>query len=254
MISKNTIKRLNSLSFKKYRNKENLFLAEGDKMILEIIQSGFSVKEIYVTAEFETLIRKTGFPVEKISIADYEELRKISLLKTPQNSLAVCSIPAKKKLPEILEEPLSIFLDGIQDPGNLGTIIRLCDWFGIQHLFCSKDTVDLYSPKVIQSSMGSFMRVNVFECDLSEIAYLAKKSGAIVYGTFMKGKNIYKTNLAPKAILVMGNEGNGIREESIPLIDQKISIPNFSGNKLTAESLNVSVATAILCSEFKRQA
>ena len=148
---------------------------------------------------------------------------------------------------------MSVYLDGVQDPGNLGTIIRLCDWFGIQNIFCSNDTVDLYNPKVIQASMGSFMRVTVFESELSALKKIAQKSGAVIYGTFMEGENVYRAELASKAVLVMGNEGNGIREKSVQLIDRKVSIPNFSAANSKAESLNVSVATAILCSEFKRR-
>ena len=253
MISKNTIKRLNSLSLKKYRNKENLFLVEGDKMVMEVIQSSFNIAELYVTAELETRIYETDLPSEKINIIDHNELKKISQLKTPQNSIAVCCIPNTAKLPESLDQPLSVYLDGIQDPGNLGTIIRLCDWFGVQNVFCSTDTVDLFNPKVIQASMGSFLRINVFTSSLDEVKSIAKKSGAIVYGAFIEGENVYRANLASKAVLVMGNEGNGIREESVHLIDQKISIPPFSGSNNKAESLNVSVATAILCSEFKRR-
>ncbi len=253
MISKNTIKRLNSLSLKKYRNKEKLFLVEGDKMVQEIIHSSLSVKEIYATPEFKTRSQETALPEEKITLVDYSELKKISQLKTPQNAIAVCELPEQKALPETLNDNLSLYLDGVQDPGNLGTIIRICDWYGVQHVFYSPNTVDLYNPKVIQASMGSFMRVSVYECELDKLKPIAQNSGATVYGAFMEGKNVYHAELASKAILVMGNEGNGIREESKNLIDQKISIPNFSESESKAESLNVSVATAILCSEFKRR-
>lgn len=222
-------------------------------MVQEIIHSSFSVKEIYATSDFESRINKTAFPQNKVALVDYSELKKISQLKTSQNAIAVCELPEKKDLPETLNSNLSLYLDGIQDPGNLGTIIRICDWYGILHVFCSPDTVDLYNPKVIQASMGSFMRVSVYECELDKLKTIAQNSGATIYGAFMDGENVYHAELASKAILVMGNEGNGIRDESIQLIDQKISIPNFSKSESKAESLNVSVATAILCSEFKRR-
>ncbi|WP_340111080.1 TrmH family RNA methyltransferase [Maribellus mangrovi] len=253
MISKNTIKRLNSLSQKKYRAKENLFLVEGDKMVSELAGSDIVVKELYITSDFEFRDTKSNFHAEQIHSIERSDLKKISQLKTPQNSLAVCQILSQKELPDKLDEPLSVYSDGIQDPGNLGTIIRLCDWFGIKQLFCSKDTVDLYSPKVIQASMGSFMRLNVYETDLKALKELTEVSDTTIYGAFMDGANIYTESLAGKSILVVGNEGNGIREASKLLIDKKISIPNFSAGNSKAESLNVSMATAILCSEFKRR-
>jgi RNA methyltransferase, TrmH family len=253
MISKNTIKRLNSLSQKKYRNKENLFLVEGDKMVSELAGSKIAIKDLYVTPDFEDHFNEISFKAEHVHSVENKDLKKISQLKTPQNSLAVCRIPDKKPLPEFIRAPLSLYLDGIQDPGNLGTIIRLCDWFGIQHLFCSKDTVDLYNPKVIQATMGSFMRLNIYEATFEEIKALAASSGLIIYGAFMDGANIYSEKLAEKSILCVGNEGNGIRAASETLIDKKISIPNFSISEKKAESLNVSVATAIICSEFKRR-
>lgn len=253
MIGKNTIKRLNSLSLKKYRNKEQLFLVEGDKMVSEMLHSQFSVSELYCTEEFEAQLHQNHAALPKTTRVTHDELKKISRLKTPQNSLALCQMPEQASLPQTLNEPLYLYLDGIQDPGNLGTIVRLCDWFGIHTIFCSGNTVDLYNPKVIQASMGSFMRVKVLECSLSELAQTAKNSGAVIYGAFMEGENVYQSELAPKAILVMGNEGNGIGEATQKFIDRKISIPHFSDSNSQAESLNVSVATAILCSEFKRR-
>lgn len=253
MIGKNTIKRLNSLSLKKYRNKEKLFLVEGDKMVREILQSSYRVSELYCTESFDAALRNDAAQPPKVTWVSPAELKKISRLKTPQNSLAVCHIPEQKDLPDTLQDPLSLYLDDIQDPGNLGTIIRLCDWFGMRTLFCSPDTVDAYNPKVIQASMGSFMRVTMHPCSPGELAKTAKNSSAVIYGAFMEGENVYKSNLAEKAILVMGNEGNGIGRAAQQIIDRKISIPRFSYSETKAESLNVSVATAILCSEFKRR-
>ena len=253
MISKNTIKRLNSLSQKKYRNKEKLFLVEGDKMVMELMDSSYEIETLYLTEEFVASFAKIGKVPENVVIVNHAELKKISQLQTPQNSLAVCRIPVPLEIPDKLNENLSIYLDGIRDPGNFGTIIRICDWFGIRDLFCSADSVDLYNPKVIQASMGSFTRVNIYESEFAVVRELAKKSGTAIYGAFMDGTNVYTENLSGNSLLVMGNEGNGISETVEHLIDRKISIPSFSNERNQAESLNVSVATAILCSEFKRR-
>ena len=253
MLSKNNIKRLNKLSLKKNRLKERQFLVEGDKMILELASSDYEIAELFVTSELETSVRKTfpkNMPVHVISI---EELKKISQLKTPQNSLAVCRIPETPVIPLFINDALSLYIDSIQDPGNLGTILRISDWFGIQNVFVSPETVDVFNPKVIQASMGSFARVRVYETGFETVENLAKKSQAIIYGAFMEGSNVYEQTLAGKAILVVGNEGNGIRPEIEARVDHKLSIPNFSLNDQKAESLNVSVATAVLCSEFKRK-
>lgn len=252
MISKNTIKLVRSLSIKKYREKEKLFLIEGDKMVAEIINSNIKIKELLITEKFSLTPFDNSPGIEKISVVEKSDLKKISLLQSPQNSLAICRMPEKKPLPEHLNTGLSLFLDSIQDPGNLGTIVRICDWFGISRVFCSKETVDLYNPKVIQASMGSFHRVSVWESSFSEISKLAQKNNVPTYGAFMGGKNVYGEQLPEHAILVMGNEGNGISTEVEKQLDRKISIPNLSANSQKAESLNVSVATAILCSEFKR--
>jgi len=253
MISKNTIKRLNKLSLKKNRLKERQFIVEGDKMVLELAASDYEVTELFVTPGLESSVRKIFLENTSIQVIPHDELKKISLLKTPQNSLAICKMPDPPCFPLYLEEKLSLYLDSVQDPGNLGTILRICDWFGIQNVFVSPETVDLYNPKVIQASMGSFARVRVYETNFETVKELAAKSNITTYGAFMNGENVYKQTLAEKAILVLGNEGNGIRSEIENLINQKLSIPNFSVNKQKAESLNVSVATAILCSEFKRK-
>ncbi|HYQ56790.1 MAG TPA: RNA methyltransferase [Draconibacterium sp.] len=252
MISKNTIKLINSLALKKYRQKENLFLIEGDKMVVEALQSDLKIELLLVTDHFNAADSHKQRNVSKTIEVDTRELKKVSLLQNPQNSLAVCHIPEKQNFPEHLPDGLSLYLDSIQDPGNMGTILRICDWYGITQLFCSTDTVDLYNPKVIQSSMGSFNRVTLHESDFDRIYDLAKMAKAPVYGAFMDGENIYQTQLPEQAVLTVGNEGNGIRASVEKRIHNKLSIPNFSKNRVKAESLNVSVATAIICSEFKR--
>jgi TrmH family RNA methyltransferase len=252
LVQKYTTKLVNSLALKKYRTKENCFLIEGDKMVKEALDSDLKIKLLIVTDQFLNRFPIAQTDAERIIETDAKELKKASLLQHPQNGLAVCEIPEKSKFPDSLPEGLSIFLDGIQNPGNMGTIVRICDWYGIQHVFCSPDSVDLYNPKVIQASMGSFHRIQLHECDFEALAGLAEKAEAPVFGAFMNGDNIYQTQLPQQAILVMGNEGKGIRPAVEKQITNKLSIPNFSENEIKAESLNVSVATAILCSEFKR--
>ncbi|QIA09404.1 RNA methyltransferase [Draconibacterium halophilum] len=252
MIAKSTIKLINSLALKKYRTKENLFLIEGDKMVKEALDSDLNIKLLIVTSQFLDRYQISQYNTDRIVETDANELKKVSLLQHPQNSLAVCQIPKKPVFSDKLPDGLSIYLDGIQDPGNMGTIVRICDWYGIQHIFCSSDCVDLYNPKVIQASMGSFNRIIRHECPFEKLAGLAQKSETPLFGAFMSGDNIYEQQLPQQAVLVMGNEGNGIRPAVENQITNKLSIPNFSQNKVKAESLNVSVATAIICSEFKR--
>lgn len=253
MISKNTIKLIKSLAVKKFRIKENLFLVEGDKNVIEVLNSGFTVELLYATNNFlnqnESRCTKAGSVIE----VDSHEIRKASLLKNPQNCIAICTLPNEPPIPEKLNNNLSVFLDEIQDPGNLGTIIRICDWFKVEYLFCSSNTADLYNPKVIQASMGSFSRVNICRSTFEDVIKIAAVSRVPIYGAFLNGKNIYKENLPEKAILVIGNEGKGIKNKYELKIDKKIKIPNFSTDINGAESLNVSAATAIICSEFNRQ-
>jgi TrmH family RNA methyltransferase len=182
-----------------------------------------------------------------------EDINQASLLKSPQNSIALCRLLGSKGFPDKISQSLWIYLDEIQDPGNLGTIIRICDWFGIEHLFCSPKTADLFNPKVIQSSMGSFCRVNVWYTPFEPVSALANKLEMPILGAFVDGENIYTQKLPQKALLVMGNEGNGIRPEIESKIEHKIKIPKLNENSKSAESLNVSVATAVICSEFMRQ-
>ena len=252
MISKSTIKLIKSLAIKKYRIKENLFLVEGDKNVVEVLNSKYNIEKLFAT---KTFLSKNENNCKKASSIEVEQIdiKKASLLQNPQNCLAICSLPEKLMLPEKLNENLSIYLDDIQDPGNLGTIIRICDWFNIENLFCSPNTADLFNPKVIQASMGSFCRVQLFKTTFESVINLAQLSQAPIFGAFLDGRNIYTEKLPQKAILIMGNEGNGIQKELENKIDKKIKIPEFSDKNNSAESLNVSVATAIICSEFKRQ-
>lgn len=253
MISKNTIKLIKSLEQKKFRLKEKAFVVEGDKNVSEVLNSKFIIEKLFATRIFLEKNISIIKDLKIISEVTKEEIGQASLLKSPQNCIAVCTLPETKKLPVSLDKNLKIFLDDIQDPGNLGTIIRICDWFGVEQLFCSLNTADMFNPKVIQASMGSFCRVNVYYSTFEQVAKLAKESGCEIYGAMLTGRNIYTQKLPENAILVMGNEGNGINSDIEKTIVNKIKIPEFSSNDKSAESLNVSVATAIICSEFKRQ-
>lgn len=240
MVSKNQIKLITSLEHKKFRQKNKLFIAEGVKVIQELLLSNFELEHLYVTEPiFEELNEK------HITVISESDLKKISCLSTPNNCLAVFKIPEEKP---IVTSGLILALDDIRDPGNFGTIIRLCDWFGVSQIICSEQTVDLYNPKVVQATMGSLARVNVSYENLSQ--YLSN-SQQTVFGTFMNGKNVYKENLPSEGILVLGNEANGISKEVEKNITNRLSIPRFGTIKKT-ESLNVATAAAIFLSEFKR--
>lgn len=241
MVSKNQIKLIKSLSQKKFRNKHKLFVVEGRKGIREFLNSDFALDSIYTVSE-------TLFEMEEkyINILDEKELNKISFLKTPQQALAVFKIP-EINLPEI--KGLILALDGVRDPGNLGTIIRLCDWFGVENLICSEDTVDCYNPKVVQASMGSLARVNVLYKDLPR--FFIENVELPKYGAMLEGENIYLQKFPDSAIIIMGNEAKGISEEVENLLTGRVSIPQFGKNQDT-ESLNVATATSIILSEFRR--
>lgn len=240
MVSKNQIKRITGLHQKKFRNEQQLFIAEGFKVIQELFHSHYEIQEFYSTDA--TLQLNNEVRPEIISETD---LKKISCLKTPNTCLAVFKITASQP---IKYEGLTLVLDDIRDPGNLGTIIRLCDWFGIEQLVCSEETADVYNPKVIQATMGSIGRVNVFYTSLESFL---KKTDKPIYGAFMDGDVVYETELPSNAVLIMGNEANGVSATVEALIQKKISIPRF-GKLQKTESLNVATATAILLSEFRR--
>ena len=240
MVTKNQIKLISSLHQKKNRLANNLFFAEGVKVIQELLESNFELEHLYCTEAILEAIK-----ISKKTVISQSDLKKISALSTPNNCLAVFAIPNSKP---IIDKGLLLALDDIRDPGNLGSIIRLCDWFGIEQLICSKETVDIYNPKVVQATMGSLARVNVSYLDLETFL---SKTYLPIFGTFMNGQNIYKEKLPQEAIIIMGNEGNGISEKIEKIIKNRLSIPRF-GNLQQTESLNVSTATAIILSEFRR--
>lgn len=244
MLSKSQIKLITSLKQKKYRLQHGFFVVEGVKTIKELLQSNLELQTLYTTESFNIDANPDNYRKE-ILITEVE-LRKISFLKTPNRALAVFKIPESKTIDET---KLIVALDDIRDPGNLGTIIRLCDWFGISDLICSKETVDCYNPKVIQATMGSITRVNISYLNLTDFL---KDTDLPVYGAFMGGENVYKTDLPDKGVLIMGNEANGISRRVENLVSEKIAIPRFGALQAT-ESLNVATATAILLSEFRRR-
>ena len=251
MISINKLKRIKSLAQKKYRQKEQLFLVEGDKNVLEVLNSSIEVKELFGTSVFLADHKKTVEKAKKIYETNQREIKKASLLMQPQNCFALCAIPPANEIPLKLSG-FSIYLDGIQDPGNLGTIIRTCDWFGVEYLFCSPDTADIYNPKVIQASMGSFCRVNVVYAEFEDVEKTAAASQVDIYGTTMNGNNLYSEKLSVKALVILGNEGKGIRLEILNRVGKHLKIPSFNNSSNGAESLNVAVAAGILCSEFRK--
>ena len=252
MISKSKIKLIKSLAHKKFRKKENLFLVEGNKNILELLRSDFNVVGIWATHSF-LLENKACIPLNlEIDEVSHEDIKKASLLKNPQQSLAICEIPGDTRIPIEFREELTLFLDGIQDPGNLGTILRICDWFNINQIYCSPDSADLYNPKVIQASMGSFCRCKVRYSEFETIAESARANHVKIYGAFLNGNNIFTTQFSRKVLIVIGNEGQGIRNNIENHILHKIMIPEFkTGNG--PESINAAVAAGIICSEIKRQ-
>lgn len=241
MLSKNQIKLITSLKLKKYRDIHGFFVVEGVKGVSELLESNFELHHLY-----ETKLDFIEVDSERTQISE-KDLQKISFLKTSNSVLAIFKKPESK---QIQLDGLTVVLDTIRDPGNLGTIIRLCDWFGVTNLICSNETVDFFNPKVVQATMGSISRVNIVYKDLE--LFLKSTGDVPIFGAFMDGDNIYKKNSLPKeGILVLGNEANGISNTIEKLVTERISIPRF-GNLKATESLNVATATAILLSEFKR--
>ncbi len=251
MISKNKIKYIRSLEQKKNRNKEGKFVAEGHKVVGDLL--ALQPADLIVATE-EWLRGKTIAPETEVVEVTEEELRKVSFLMHPQQVLAVFRQPASKGLsPHSIDTTqLSIALDGVQDPGNLGTIIRIADWFGINHIYCSDDTADAFNPKVVQATMGSIARISIEYGDLRTFVDSLPPDFP-VYGTLLDGGNIYRQELENRGLIVMGNEGKGISPELAKRVNRRLLIPNFPEGRPTADSLNVAIATAVTCAEFRRR-
>ena len=231
VISKNKIKLIHSLETKKGREKAGLFVAEGPKVVNDLLHAGFTAENIF---------------------EDIEDIKKISFLQHPQSMLGVFKLPRNEHYTEFSITQLVLALDGVQDPGNLGTIIRVADWFGIKDIFCSLDTADCWNPKVVQATMGSIARVQLHYVDLNKMVESLPAEYPI-YATLLDGENIYKQELSHHGMIVMGNEGKGISPILRTKINRKLYIPNYSSNEDTAESLNVAIATSIVCAEFRRR-
>lgn len=245
MLSKNQIKYINSLQQKKFRQEYQSFVVEGAKSVVELLSSDFELESLYVTEDFyketKPLLDKQPLRAEIVGQA---ELEKAGTFSSNNAALAVAKIKSNQEL-LLNETEYALVLDEIRDPGNLGTIIRIADWYGIQKIICSEGTVDLYNPKVISSTMGSFTRVSLFYTDL--VKYL-KGQQKPIYGAFLNSENVHTLNFAPSGYIIIGNEANGISEAVEEVVTHKITIPRFGG----AESLNAGIATAVICDNLRR--
>lgn len=248
MITKAEIRLIRSLDDKRARTDEGLFVAEGEKWIAELCASPLRVRRIYaLPGHFADDPRTT--------VVSPAEMKRISCLKTPNNSLALVELPRRTFDPAALRGRLTLALDEVRNPGNLGTIIRLADWFGIERILCSAGSADCFNPKVVQASMGALLRVEVHYVDLPAVLAAARRDGVAVYGTFLEGDDLYRTGFAPEeGIIVLGNEGSGIRPETEAHVSHKLFIPPYPAGRAGSESLNVAMAAGIICAEFRRRA
>lgn len=250
MLSKATLKLISSLELKKYRKESGLFVAEGGKCVCDLLECGLEAERVLATEEW---LHTHEFKYNTdVTVVSSEELKKASFLQTPQGILALMRQPVHKFDHEAPKNRLCLALDGIQDPGNLGTIVRIADWFGIEEIYCSESCADIYNPKTVQATMGALGRVRIFYTHLP--SFLEGIKGTTpVYGTFLDGENMYGKELQNRGLIIMGNEGKGISEECAQHVCERLFIPNYPQERSTSESLNVSTATAIICSEFRRR-
>lgn len=254
MLSKNKIKLIKSLDSKKARNESNLFIAEGTKLVTEILNSQLTVNYLVCTQDWFNENKKLIEPCSwETNIVTQDELSRISYLKTPQPVLCMAEIPNYNLDLNHLTNNLSLILENVQDPGNLGTIIRIADWFGIEHIICSHNSADVFNPKVVQATMGAICRVKIYYEDINQIAKSIKSLSIPLYGTSLNGENIYNAPMENRGFIVMGNESKGISPELEQLLDKKLIIPYFPETQRRSESLNVAIAAAIVCSEFRRR-
>jgi TrmH family RNA methyltransferase len=254
MISKNKVKFIISLQKKKVRDEEKLYVIEGDKLVREFLDAKIPLKTLIAKPEFlSSLPLEMTRNVLEIEDVSYEELKKISTLKTPHNAVALVPMPEKHLDLTVIFKNLCVAIDSIQDPGNLGTIIRAAAWFGIKHIICSSDCVDVYNPKVIQSSMGALLHVNVYYHNLKDLFIPAQTKKISIFGTLLEGESIYSHKLDNKGIIVLGNESRGISEDMLPFVTHKIMIPKFCSAGQGIDSLNVGMAASVVFSEFMRK-
>ncbi len=251
MLSKHLTNIIQNLEKKKFREKYNLFKIEGEKLVQELFLSDMKVDTLIARPSWIERNRRKAQSYNTIEVNEIE-MGRVSNFKSLPEVIALAQIPVKEHSPEEIKNELSIVLNGIQDPGNLGTILRLSDWFGVRHVFCDHDCANIFNPKSVQASMGAIFRVNVFYLDLVEFIPQFVDQDFPCYGAFLEGENIYRTELRTKGFIVMGNEGNGISPEIERFVTRKITIPSFAHSPYSTESLNVGVATGIILSEFKR--
>jgi len=247
-LSNNKIKYFKSLKEKKFRNQHNCFVAEGEKIVFDLMGT---CKCQLIAALPDIISLHDELTAEEIVVASEGELKRATSFKSPPSVIAVFYQPEFNEKELDLYNNLSLVLDGVQDPGNVGTIVRIADWFGIKNIFCSYDCADIFNPKTIQATMGSIARVRVIYTDIIEL--IQKNNNLPVYGTFLDGKSIYEESLSSNGFIVMGSEGKGISSEIELLISDRLFIPNYPIDIKSSESLNVAVATAITCSEFRRR-
>lgn len=237
------VQRVRSLADKRGRDEQGLFVAEGSKLVGELLDSPLRVRQVYALDGV--------LPPCSAEVIAPKEMERLSLLKTPSKALALVEIPHYRLDPAVAERELVLALDQVQNPGNLGTIIRLADWFGIRHVVCSPDTADCFNPKVVQATMGAITRVEVHYADLEAFLAVAE---APVYGTFLEGENLYDAPLTAAGVVVMGNEGRGISPGVERRLTRRLFIPPYPSDRRGSESLNVAIATAVVCGEFRRRA
>lgn len=255
-ITKQLIKDVHSLNLKKYRDATKSFVAEGPKVVADLLPL-LKCKSLYASEEFlQTVKPEVLAKVGTIEVTNQKSLERLSLLCAPREALAIFEKPQLEQdiniLSQIAAQRLCLALDAVQDPGNVGTIVRIADWFGIEHIFASTTTADVFAPKVVQATMGAIGRIKVHYVDLPLL--LSKMDKSIpVYGTFLDGKNFYEQELSDKGLIVMGNEGKGVSPEVASHITRRLFIPPFPEGRATSESLNVAVATAVVCAEFRRR-
>lgn len=244
-MTRSDIQLVRSLSDKRGRSEHGLFVAEGAKLIGELRRSDLRIRRIFATEGL--------FEGPEVECVTEKEMERLSLLKTPSNSLAIVEIPRYRLDAAHIGQCLTLALDDVQNPGNLGTIIRLADWFGIGEILCSPATADCFNPKVVQATMGAILRVRVHYVELAPLLAQAAARGVPVYGTFLEGENLYDAQLGDGGIIVMGNEGRGVRPDVAQTVTRKLFIPPFPADRRASESLNVAMATGVVCAEFRRR-
>ena len=254
MLSKNRVKYVRSLEMKKFRKADGVFVAEGHKLVGDLLEvfscTYLAATDDWLSQHASCLQRQGGVEIDEVTD---EELRRLSFQETPQQVLAVFRQPTYAvDINEVAKRELCLVLDDVQNPGNLGTIVRLADWFGIEHIFCSRGCADIYNPKTVQATMGGIARVKTHYVDLPEMLSRLDKDIPI-YGTFLDGENMYQMPLDPRGLIVMGNEGKGVSAAVEAFVTERLYIPNYPAGRETSESLNVAIATAIVCAEFRRR-